>query len=121
MNTIRRWRIIVCLLLVALSGAVVGGVATHWWMTHHTAQSNAATTAARLERVLQLDTVHTAQLRAVLERWLAQAEALPPGDVQGRAQLRRQFMARMRAVLTPEQQARFDGLFSNTVPTSTNP
>ena len=121
MNTTRRWKIIVCLLLVALSGAVVGGVVTHWWMTHHTAQSNAATTAARLQRVLQLDTAHTGELRSVLERWLAHAEALPPGDVQGRAQLRRQFMPQMRSLLTPEQQARFDGLFSNTVPTSTHP
>jgi hypothetical protein len=112
MNT-RRWKILVCLLLVALSGAVIGGVATHWWMTHHTLQTTAQTTAVRLQRVLQLDTEHTAQLRTVLERWLAQAEAMPPGDVQGRAQPRRQFMPQMRALLMPEQQERFDGLFGN--------
>lgn len=120
MNPIRRWKIIVCLLLVALSGAVIGGVATHWWMMRHTPQTAAATTAARLQRALQLDPAHTVQLRAVLDRWLAQAEALPPGDVQERAHLRRQFIPQMRALLTPEQQARFDGLFGNGATTETS-
>lgn len=111
MNSIRRWKIIVCLLLVALSGAVSGGVATHWWMTQHAPKVDAASlSAARLQRVLKLDAAQTAQVRGMFERWLLATETLAPGDVEGRVRLRHQFLPELSELLTPEQRTRFESL-----------
>jgi hypothetical protein len=109
MNLIRRWKIIVCLLLVALSGAVIGGVATRWWMMEHAPKVDAASlSASRLQRLLKLDATQTAQVRGLFERWLVETEALAPGDVESRVRLRRQFLPELGKLLTPEQRTRFE-------------
>lgn len=111
MNPIRRWKIIACLLLVGLSGAVIGGVATHWWMKRHAPETDAAAiSATRLQRVLQLDAAQTAQVRAVFARWLTATAALAADDVESRVRLRREFLPELGKLFTPEQRTRFESL-----------
>jgi hypothetical protein len=115
MNPMRRWRIIVCLLLVALSGAVIGGAATHWWMTRQTPETDtAALRAARLQHFLALDAAQTERVRVIFRERLAEAAALPPMELEPRLALRSRLVSELRAVFTPEQRARFDALQSRT-------
>jgi hypothetical protein len=111
MNPNQRWKIIVCLLLVALSGAVAGGLATRWWMTQYAPHVDAASiSASRLQRVLNLDAAQTVQVRGMFERWLVATEALAPGDIESRVRLRRQFLPELGKLLTPEQRVGFEAL-----------
>lgn len=102
--------------VVFLLGALLGAVATHVWGervwghqdTHTAGMKPVNQVVAEFTRELQLTPDQQTQVAAIIDDTHAQWKALyAPVDAQ-KEQIRQQSRARIRALLTPEQQPKFD-------------
>jgi Spy/CpxP family protein refolding chaperone len=102
--------------VVFMLGALFGAVATHLWGervwgqqdTYSSGRKPVNQVVANFTRELQLTPDQQTQVTAIIDDTRAQWRALyAPLDTQ-REQIRQQSRARIRALLTPEQQPKFD-------------
>ena len=102
--------------VVFLLGALFGAVATHLWGervwgqqdTYSSGRKPVNQVVANFTRELQLTPDQQTQVTAIIDDTRAQWRALyAPLDSQ-REQIRQQSRTRIRALLTPEQQPKFD-------------
>ncbi|MGA8367013.1 MAG: hypothetical protein ACLQMT_09470 [Candidatus Acidiferrales bacterium] len=102
--------------VVFLLGVLLGAVATHMWGERVWGQQNAYSAGrkpvnqvvAEFTKELQLTPDQQTQVAAIIDDTRAQWKALyAPLDAQ-KEQIRQQSRARIRALLTPEQQPKFD-------------
>ncbi|MFZ3199975.1 MAG: hypothetical protein WA175_02370, partial [Candidatus Acidiferrales bacterium] len=102
--------------VVFLLGVLLGAVATHMWGERVWGQQNAYSAGrkpvnqvvAEFTKELQLTLDQQTQVAAIIDDTRAQWKALyAPLDAQ-KEQIRQQSRARIRALLTPEQQPKFD-------------
>jgi len=102
--------------VVFLLGVLFGTVAMHLWgervwgheETHATAMKPVNEVVAHFTQELQLTPSQQVQVTAIIDDTRAQWKALyAPVDAE-KEQIRQQSRARIRALLTPEQQPKFD-------------
>ncbi len=102
--------------VVFLLGVLLGGVATHLWgervwgrqNTHTAGMKPVNQVVADFTRELQLTPDQQTQVTAIIDDTHAQWKALyAPVDAQ-KEQIRERSRARIRALLTPDQQPKFD-------------
>jgi Spy/CpxP family protein refolding chaperone len=102
--------------VVFLLGVLLGAVATHMWGervwghqdTHTAGMKPVNQVVAEFTRELQLTPDQQTQVAAIIDDTHAQWKALyAPVDAQ-KERIRQQSRARIRALLTPEQQPKFD-------------
>jgi Spy/CpxP family protein refolding chaperone len=102
--------------VVFMLGALLGAVATHMWGervwgrqdTYSAGRKPVNQVVADFTRELQLTPDQQTQVTTIIDDTRAQLKALyAPVDMQ-REQIRQQTRARIRALLTPEQQPKFD-------------
>jgi Spy/CpxP family protein refolding chaperone len=102
--------------VVFMLGALLGAVATHMWGervwgrqdTYSAGRKPVNQVVADFTRELQLTPDQQTQVTTIIDDTRAQLKALyAPVDTQ-REQIRQQTRARIRALLTPEQQPKFD-------------
>lgn len=101
-------------LVVFLLGALLGGLANHLWgekvwgRQSSTGSPSASQLVADLTRELQLTADQQQQLGVIVDETRAQIRtAYAPAEAQ-REQLRQQGRARIRAILNPDQKAKFE-------------
>jgi Spy/CpxP family protein refolding chaperone len=96
-------------LVVFVLGVLVGGVGNHLWDAHVISAGrpgNGHPPGTSLSQLLQLTSDQQKQLDAIFNDSRPQLQAL---DAQHNA-LRAQTRARIRAILTPDQQVKFDAM-----------
>ncbi|MGC2420050.1 MAG: hypothetical protein WA405_00195 [Candidatus Acidiferrales bacterium] len=102
--------------VVFLLGVLLGAVATHMWGervwgqqdTYSAGRKPVNQVVAEFTKELQLTPDQQTQVAAIIDDTRAQWKALyAPLDAQ-KEQIRQQSRARIRALLTPEQQPKFD-------------
>jgi Spy/CpxP family protein refolding chaperone len=111
-NTKTRREAAVLVVVVFLLGALLGGVATHVWTIHAASQQGAPhgrdQVLSQMTRALDFTPQQLQVVTGIVDDTHTQIRALyGPLDGQ-REQIRQQARTRIRAVLTPEQQPKFD-------------
>jgi Spy/CpxP family protein refolding chaperone len=98
-------------IVVFLLGAVLGGLATHVWSIHASTSSiphGPDQLIEQLSHQLQLSPDQLKQVTDIVDQTHSQVRAIyAPLDAQ-REQIRQQARERIRAVLTPDQKAKFE-------------
>jgi predicted PurR-regulated permease PerM len=98
-------------IVVFLLGAVLGGLATHVWSIHASTQSIPRSPDQLIEQLthqLQLSPDQLKQVTDIVDQTHTQVHAMyAPLDAQ-REQIRQQARERIRAVLNPDQKAKFE-------------
>jgi len=106
-------------LVVFLLGVLVGGLGGHLWgervwghsgPARHSGPPSRDQIVSNLARELQLTSDQQKQIAAIIDETRAQVRAAyAPADAQ-HEQIRQQGRARIRAILTADQQTKFDAL-----------
>jgi len=98
-------------IVVFVLGAVLGGLATHVWSIHASSKSiphGPDQLIEELSRQLQLSPDQLKQVTDIVDQTHTQVRSMyAPLDAQ-RDQIRQQARDRIRAVLTPDQKAKFE-------------
>lgn len=111
-NTKTRREAAVLVVVVFLLGALLGGVATHVWTIHAASQQGAPhgrdQVLSQMTHALDFTPQQLQVVTGIVDDTHTQIRTLyGPLDGQ-REQIRQQARTRIRAVLTPEQQPKFD-------------
>jgi Spy/CpxP family protein refolding chaperone len=119
-NTKTRSEAAVLVIVVFLLGALLGGVSTHLWSERvfgnpiitpgHPTRDQLVSS---LTHELQLNADQQKQLAVIIDETRAQIQVVyAPADAQ-RDELRQQGRTRIRAILTPEQEPKFEAFMHN--------